>query len=223
MGGDKTDHREDILRLAGQSWVAASVNYRLLIDHWQNRFPPRSATSGVRFAGSARTQRSSAGIPHASSRSVTPGGRARRAAREVPGRSGARRRPMRARGVRRDRRARRLIRSREPLHCADSPIISSDYIGRDGDWLAREALGSPLLHVDAHTAPTLLIHGQDDGTVPIAQSRAITRDARCAMRDARSHGGPDGAPRTGPRLPVLRDDDTQPYGACSTLSLFAHM
>jgi acetyl esterase/lipase len=55
---------------------------------------------------------------------------------------------------------------------ADSPV--SRYLGCLPSTCADTvALASPIAHVDAHTPPTLLIHGELDRVVPADQSRAF--------------------------------------------------
>lgn len=217
-GGDKNDHREDILRLAGQGWVAASVNYRRVFDHWQNRFP--AAISDVRCA--VRWLRTHATELGADPRRIVALGDS--AGGELVELLGTSPDAMALDDGQCELEGSVAVGGvvsyygRANLSVAPIPDYLVDYIGRDGDWPSREALGSPLRHVDAHTAPTLLIHGQDDGTVPIAQSRAM----RDALRNAGVTVGLMELPGQGHGFPFFGTSGTQPYGACSTLSFLAH-
>jgi acetyl esterase/lipase len=58
------------------------------------------------------------------------------------------------------------------METADSPV--SKYLGCLPSVCANKvSLASPVAHVDAHTPPTLLIHGEVDQVVPVEQSRAF--------------------------------------------------
>ncbi len=55
---------------------------------------------------------------------------------------------------------------------AESPV--SKYLGcQPANCAATVALASPVTHIDARTPSTLLIHGELDEVVPVAQSRAF--------------------------------------------------
>ncbi len=55
---------------------------------------------------------------------------------------------------------------------AESPV--SRYLGcQPATCAATVALASPVTHIDTRTPPTLLIHGELDKVVPVAQSRAF--------------------------------------------------
>ena len=217
-GGDKQDHREDILRLAGQGWVAASINYRLVKDHWQNRFP--AAISDTRCAVRwlrAHATELGADPAHIVALGDSAGGELVELLGTSPDATAL------------DDGQCELTGSaavdavvgyygRADLAVPPIPDYLVDYIGRDGDWLAREGLGSPLRHVDPRTTPMLLVHGQDDGTVPIAQSRAM----RDALRAAGVTVGLMELPGQGHGFPFFGSSGTQPYGACSTLSFLGH-
>lgn len=214
VGGSKSDHRADILRLAGMGWVGISVDYRLVEERWKNRFP--GAISDVRCA--VRWVRAHADELGADpGRIVAIGASAGGNLAELLGTSSDGGALDDGQCETTGTAAVRAVVSyygRADFAVPPLPDYLVDYIGRDGDWRAREALGSPLRHVNASTAPTLLVHGQGDGTVPVAQSRT--------MRDAlRSAGVPVGImelPGQGHGFPVFGTDGTQRWGACSTLA-----
>lgn len=217
-GGDKTDHRQDILLLASQGYVALSVNYRLVIDGWQNRFPaaPSDVRCAVRWA--KHHAASYGGDP---SRVVAMGDSAGGELVELlatePGES-----------------------QLDDGQCetSDSPAITAaipyygravlstppipdylvDYIGRDGDWQTRENQGSGGLHVTADTVPMLLLHGTVDDTVPIEQSRAM----RDAMVAANVPVGLMELPGQGHGFPFFGTDGNLPMASCSSLTFLGH-
>ncbi len=174
-GGDKSDHRDDLLRLAGQGYVAAAINYRLVNNGpVPNRAPAAASDTrcAIRWAKAhaasygADPDRviaigASAGAnlvallgtsPNDGDLDTTDGGACETSGTPKPA------------GI-------VSYYGRMDLRRAPIPDYLVDYIGRDGDWLGREAANSPALHVSASAPPFLLIHGQADGTVPVEQSR----------------------------------------------------
>jgi acetyl esterase/lipase len=216
--GDKADHRQDILRLAGQGYTAASINYRL-VHGGTNRFPAAisDARCAVRWAKvnaanyGADPNRviaigASAGANLASVLATAPeAGGLDDGTCELsavsPSVSGA----VSYYG--------RLELGRAPI-----PDYLVDYLGRDGDWRAREALGSPLRQVDPTDPPMLLIHGQNDGTVPIEQSRLM----RDALVKAQVPVGLLELPDQGHAFPLFGTEGAQSTASCSTLNFLGH-
>lgn len=70
------------------------------------------------------------------------------------------------------------------------------YGGAQGDWLRRQARDlkdvSPVNFPDSFTIPVLLMHGQDDRVVPIAQSRAMAQKLKNAGKDVTYIVQPEG-------------------------------
>lgn len=213
LGGDKFDHRADILRLAGQGYVAAAINYRLL-QGWQNRFPAAisdarcavrwlranagafagdpgrvmviGASAGANSAALLATESEQAGLDDGTCALQSATGPGVTAAVSYYG---------------------RMELGRQPI-----PDYVVQLIGRDGDWMAREALGSPVRAVGRGDAPMLLLHGQWDGTVPIEQSR-LMRDALVA---AQVPVALLELPGQGHAFPLFGDQGAQPLATCST-------
>lgn len=73
-------------------------------------------------------------------------------------------------------------------------------LGRDGDVAARQA-GSVEQHVDAATPPLFLVHAENDGLVPVANSIALFTAAQAAKRPCALHVFEEGGHGFGARLP----------------------
>jgi acetyl esterase/lipase len=182
-GGDKLDHRDDVLRLAGQGYVAAAINYRLL-NGAQNTFPAAISDArcavrwlrqnAVRFGGDATrllTIGASAGANSAALLAV---------AANVPelddGTCALQGTPSVTGAV--------SLFGRMDLARPPIPDYVEQLIGRTGDWQTREARASPVTHVSRGSAPLLLVHGAADTTVPPEHSRLM--DAAMAAAGAPS-------------------------------------
>lgn len=218
-GGDKSDHREDIRRLARIGYVAISINYRLVEERWKNRFP--AAISDVRCA--VRWAKEHAGeLGGDASRVIAIGASAGGNLVELLATSSSDSRlddgqcairqgdPSVAGAV--------AYYGRADLSWSPIPSYVVDYVGRDSDWTTREAAASPLRQVSASSAPLLMIHGQSDDVVPVAHSRAM----RTALR---SFGVPVGImelPEQGHAFPLLGARGAELWGACSTLAFLTH-
>lgn len=172
VGGDKADHRADIQRLAGQGYVALSVNYRL-VRGWQNRFP--AATADVRCA--VRWAKAHAAeIGGDASRVFAVGLSAGAHLAALLGTS-----PDDARlddgtcPIDGSPSVRSVVSyyGRMDLRRAPIPDYLVAFIGREGDWMERERIASPLLQVTPATSPMLFVHGTADGVVPIDHSRLM--------------------------------------------------
>jgi acetyl esterase/lipase len=216
-GGDKFTHRDDVLRLAGQGYVAASLNYRL-VNGWQNKFP--AAISDARCAvrwlkhnagrfGGDPTRvfvlGASAGGELVSLLATSSG-----EGRLDDGTCALRESPDVTTAV--------SYYGRMELGRAPIPSYLVDYIGRDGDWMLREGLASPARNVGAATSPMLLLHGQRDGTVPIEQSRLM----RDALVTAQVPVGLFELPDQGHDFPLFGSTGTQPMASCTTLKFLGH-
>jgi acetyl esterase/lipase len=175
-GGDKSDHRDDLLRLAGQGYVAAAINYRLVNSGpVPNRAPAAASDTrcAIRWAKShaasygADPNRVVAVGASAGANLVALLGTSPNDADLDAGSDGGACETTGApnpAGI-------VSYYGRMDLRRPPIPDYLVDYIGRDGDWLGREAANSPALHVTRAAPPFLLIHGQADGTVPVEQSR----------------------------------------------------
>lgn len=176
-GGDKADHRDDILLLAGQGYAAASVNYRL-VKGWENVFP--AAVTDVRCAVRwARAQVGRFGI--AAGTPVIAIGASAGAhlasllgtAPEVSGLEDGQCTLTGSPAV--DGTV--SYYGRMDLARAPVPSYLRDFLGASPeDEPARAALASPVTHVDASDRPMLLLHGAKDDVVPIDHLR-LMRDA----------------------------------------------
>jgi acetyl esterase/lipase len=217
FSGDKFDHRDDLLRLAGQGYAAAAINYRL-VQGWQNRFPAAisDARCAVRWL-KANAGRLGADPGHVFVIGASAGGELSGLLATTPddaslddgtcGLSGSASVTTAASYYG------RMDLSQQPI-----PDYLVQYIGRDGDWLAREADASPVRHVSATTVPMLLLHGQLDGTVPIAQSRLM----RDALKAATVPVGLFELPDQGHAFPLFGSWGTQPLASCTTLKFLGH-
>ena len=217
-GGDKLDHRDDIVRLAGQGYVAISVNYRLVENHWQNRFPaaPSDVRCAVRWA-----KHNAASFGGDATRILAIGDSAGGELVELLSTEPGETRLDDGQCETSDSAAITAAvpyYGRSTLSTPPIPDYLVDYIGRDGDWMTRENLGSGALHVTADTTPMLLLHGQSDGTVPIEQSRTL----RDAMVAANVPVGLIELPGQGHGFPLFSSDGNLPMASCSTLTFLGH-
>lgn len=211
-GGSKADHRDDIVRMAGHGWVAVSVDYRLVQDHWKNRFP--AAISDVRCAVRwVRTHATELGADPTRIVALgdSAGGELVELLGTAPTDTSLDDSQCELSG---DTSVKAVVAyyGRADLSVPPLPDYLVDYIGRDGDWTSRQTDGSPIKHVSASTVPMLLIHGQNDGTVPIAQSRAM----RDALRGAGVPVGLMELPGEGHGFPMFGTSGTETWGACTT-------
>ncbi len=217
-GGDKTDHRQDLLLLAGLGYTAMSVNYRLVIDGWQNRFPaaPSDVRCAVRWA-----KHNAASFGGDATRIVAMGDSAGGELVELLGTEPDEAQLDDGQCETSDSAAITAAipyYGRSTLSTPPIPDYLVDYIGRDTGWQTKENLGSGALHVTADTTPMLLLHGTDDDTVPIDQSR-VMRDAMVA---ASVPVGLMELPGQGHGFAFFGTDGNLPMASCSSLAFLGH-
>lgn len=216
--GSRLEHRQDILRLAGQGYVAAAVDYRL-VQGWRDRFPaaPSDVRCAVRWA-KANAARFGADPSRVLVIGASAGAQLAALLAVAPDASGLDDGTCELGTSAATVTAAVSYYGRMDLTRAPIPDYLVTYIGRDGDWMAREALGSAVRHVDRADAPMLLVHGRADGTVSIEQSRLMQRALAAAGVPVALVELAD----QGHAFPLFGDSGDQRTGACATLSFLAH-
>ena len=180
IGGDREYHRNDILRLAGQGYVATTIDYRLA-GNPKNAFPAalEDARCAVRFMRK-HAEQYDVDVARVAAFGDSAGGHLAAmlaVAGEVPGDGtcAITDEPDDVQAAVVDYAPldlRTFRRYPESIQLATKYLLG----GRDpGKHRAETALASPATHIDANDPPLLLLHGTNDRVVPFEESRDFAR------------------------------------------------
>jgi acetyl esterase/lipase len=180
IGGDREYHRNDILRLAGQGYVAATIDYRLA-GNPKNAFPAplEDVRCAVRYLRK-HAEEFGVDVSRVAALGDSAGGHLAAmlaVASEVPGDD-----TCAIRDEANDIQAavidyapldlRTFRRYPESIQLATKYLLGGKDPGKHPD---ETALASPATHVDPSDPPMLLLHGTNDHVVPFAESRDFAR------------------------------------------------